>query len=311
MTAQQTGGFLLATAMLAASPATAQAPTPMTPATKTPRLFEQFSAICLATDADSLGVALTAKDWKIVPNFPVSATAMFGGPFESYAVRSWTSPEHEDRTLVVGVKASAGASMNTCAVSGDVAAGALEDIRKWAGPAHASWSSETSALYVFSGRSLPADAAGRKRVQAGETLTITFSTAPGGYTVMSYGSSGGSARPGAKQLITKPDWIEAPSAALVAEVYPEIAQRTEQGGDVVLQCAVEASGHVTDCSTIYESPAGLKFGEAALSLAPVFKMRPAAINGKAVSGALVRIPIRFRIAIDQPARQAAPSVGKN
>jgi hypothetical protein len=44
-----------------------------------------------------------------------------------------------------------------------------------------------------------------------------------------------------------------------------------------------------------EDPVGLEFGEAALELAPLFKMTTVAPDGSATPGRTIRIPILFQI----------------
>jgi protein TonB len=57
----------------------------------------------------------------------------------------------------------------------------------------------------------------------------------------------------------------------------------------------DAVGSLDHCIVVEETPAGLGFGEAALKLAPEFRMRRATIDGVPEQKPVVRIPIRFRL----------------
>jgi protein TonB len=94
-------------------------------------------------------------------------------------------------------------------------------------------------------------------------------------------------------LIQNPDWVSRPTALQMTRNYPEIAMENGVSGRVVLNCGVTASGGVANCQVLSETPAGQGFAAAALKLAGFFKLSPRTENGKAIDGALVRIPLVF------------------
>jgi TonB family protein len=95
----------------------------------------------------------------------------------------------------------------------------------------------------------------------------------------------------AADTITPPAWLRTPTAEELARFAPANARGVT--GRVVLSCEVAVRGTVDDCKVLSENPAGRGFGSAALLLTSLFLMRPRMVNGQAVGGAKVQIPIMF------------------
>ncbi|HEX7948132.1 MAG TPA: energy transducer TonB [Phenylobacterium sp.] len=95
--------------------------------------------------------------------------------------------------------------------------------------------------------------------------------------------------------IENPDWLPPPAQADPLRYYPEVAQKRGVEGAATIACIVTAQGALTGCKVETETPAGWGFGEAALQLAPLFRMKPKAKDSAPVAGRPVSIPIRFKL----------------
>lgn len=112
-------------------------------------------------------------------------------------------------------------------------------------------------------------------------------------------------------VVTNPDWLHKPSGEDIASRYPKLMSFLGVEGHATIRCEVTIGGDADHCILLFETPVGVGFGPAALSLAPVLKFTPKKINGVAVRGGTVNVPISFTIdghAADDPPPSPARAV---
>ncbi|AZS19474.1 TonB family protein [Caulobacter sp. FWC26] len=106
----------------------------------------------------------------------------------------------------------------------------------------------------------------------------------------------------------KPDWLEIPSGDDMAAFYPARAARREISGKVTMVCTVKADGRLSDCRIAAEAPKGEGFGQAALRLAPKFRMIPP--DDLRSSAGEVTIPLVFQVPEGRSSTKLAPGDAK-
>jgi protein TonB len=88
-------------------------------------------------------------------------------------------------------------------------------------------------------------------------------------------------------------WAQRPSARRISELYPDRALRQGVGGRVELSCSVRSNQSLA-CSVANESPAGLGFGQAALSASQSYRANAALSDGTNATGSQARIVVQFQ-----------------
>jgi TonB family protein len=107
--------------------------------------------------------------------------------------------------------------------------------------------------------------------------------------------------------VAKPVWVQKPTAADIARVYPAAALKAHDRGYVTLACKFSPNGRLRDCKVVNERE-GSGFGAAALRLSELFQARPLSTDGDQIGGGTVLIPIYFEPSQATPASYAPPAV---
>jgi hypothetical protein len=104
--------------------------------------------------------------------------------------------------------------------------------------------------------------------------------------------------------ISAPRWVAAPTPVQVQTLFPVQATANGlTGGRGVASCRVALDGSLADCKALPAEPEGFGFSQAAVALAPSFRMSPWTNGGGPVDGAIINLPIRF----DRASGTSAPT----
>ena len=111
------------------------------------------------------------------------------------------------------------------------------------------------------------------------------------------------AAPDARKL-TKPRWIRTLTPEGMALAYPAAAVKAGvTTGQGTARCVVTATGELTDCQAVRETPVGLDFGAAAIKAVSAMRMNPWTREGDTVDGLVITIPVQFTFENDAPSAE--------
>lgn len=100
-------------------------------------------------------------------------------------------------------------------------------------------------------------------------------------------------------LIARPDWVRKPSAVAIERAFPEAALKAQETGWAVIECTIKPDGGMEACIVTAEQPQGLGFGDAALALGRMYKVKPFAEDGQSFAGRKVRAVIDFTLPVSE------------
>ena len=160
-------------------------------------------------------------------------------------------------------------------------------VMAWAPPAGCAWRARGFAALRGRIRLLKQRSPSRPRGICG-VLLLAALTLGGGYAAWA-------SQPPQGRIVTHPDWSSLPKASDLARFYPRKASARGLEGMAVMRCRVERTGGLSGCAVAREGPQGMGFGNAALRMAPLFRMKPMSVDAKPVAGGIVIIPIKFTL----------------
>jgi hypothetical protein len=95
----------------------------------------------------------------------------------------------------------------------------------------------------------------------------------------------------------KPDWVAVPTREDMCRAYPETAREQGAEGGATLICDVSPDDMLENCSVQKETPQGMRFGEAAMSVAGLYTLRPSTWP--------MGVPVRFVVSFKPPCKPEA------
>lgn len=106
---------------------------------------------------------------------------------------------------------------------------------------------------------------------------------------------------GAGLVVRNPSWAAIPAASDFQATFPQTANGVNNVR-VALLCSADEAGALSGCTVDREEPSGMGYGQAALALAPKFRVGAWSVDGLPTYGAKVRVPIRYEL---KPVAQAS------
>jgi TonB family protein len=110
--------------------------------------------------------------------------------------------------------------------------------------------------------------------------------------------------------VGKPQWAKLPTLEETAAAFSAVSKTVAGTVRVTLTCTVQPGGGVGGCTVAREDPAGKGVGEAALALAPHFRMTTWTMEGLPTIGATINIPLRYEGGPPPTPEAAVPAPAK-
>lgn len=107
-------------------------------------------------------------------------------------------------------------------------------------------------------------------------------------------------------VVVNPDWVALPTSNELEDLYPRAARTANVNGFAKIQCKVGVDGALNACVTLTEDPPGWGFGDATVSAARFFQMRPETVDGVPTDKGKVIIPLNWKMGDAQASAPASP-----
>lgn len=93
------------------------------------------------------------------------------------------------------------------------------------------------------------------------------------------------------RVVVNPKLLKSPTEDEIERYLP--AKTGREGGSARIQCVVTIVGTLENCTLLEETPPGSGFGATALKVAPLYLLAPKTVDGVAVGGTSITIPMLF------------------
>ncbi len=129
-------------------------------------------------------------------------------------------------------------------------------------------------------------------------------------------ASAGAPAEAAARIVQDPIWIATPGPYAFSRALPKPTTLLHVSFRTILRCAIGTDGRMADCAVLSETPPGLGFAQAALKVAPLYRVGPTSKSGEPTAGAVTDITFGWILVtsieepktfVTRPTWAAAPS----
>lgn len=119
--------------------------------------------------------------------------------------------------------------------------------------------------------------------------------------------SGGNGGGDAGSTIVRANWVKLLSWTDIHRFHPASALARGVSGRAVITCQVHRSKHAYNCNVRSETPPGERFGAAAVAMAPLYRIEPRRVDGKAIDDGRVIFTVNFFATIAEARKAGVPT----